>query len=70
MSSLTRRIQINTLKKASKTKLPIVTDGGDVIGQKWPIRKGQLFFLDDLKPVFAHTEHPTLQPVVAALSKE
>lgn len=70
MSSLTRRIQIRGLKKLGKNKLPIVSNSGNVLGLKWAVAKGQLFFLSNLKPVFPTTEHPTLGPVIAALSPQ
>ena len=68
MSSLTRRIQVRSLKRTGQKQKPIVSDKGNVLGFKWATRPRQLFFLANLTPVFPETEHPTLQPVIAALS--
>jgi hypothetical protein len=68
MSSLTRRIQIRGLKKLGKFRLPIVTRKGNVVGFKWAVRPRQLFFLTDLTPVLPGDTHPTLQPVIDALT--
>ena len=70
MSSLTRRIQVRAFKKVGRLKQPIVSDRGNVLGMKWPVTKGQIFFLANMRPVFPFTEHPTLQGVIAALSQQ
>lgn len=68
MSSLTRRIQVRAFKRLGKKKQPIVSEKGNVLGFKWATRPRQLFFLANLTPVFPETEHPTLQPIIDALS--
>lgn len=70
MSSLTRRIQTRVMKKAGQKKRPIVARSGNVLGFKWAIRPKQLFFLADLTPVMPGDTHPTLQPVIDALTPQ
>lgn len=69
MSSHPRRLQIRMLKKAGKSKLPVINDKGDIIreGGRWGLSVKQLFWLYD-KPVYIGDTHPVLQPVIDLLT--